>query len=102
MFGRDFLERYNQPIADIIKFIGISQLIGGVTIPGVGAGVKYLPSPQARTLYKNFTSKDKHEMYGAWLSTVFEYQKIEARIYLKLKEDLLTIQADVCKSSEAA
>jgi hypothetical protein len=102
MFGRDFLERYNQPIAEIIKFVGVSQLIGGVTIPGVGAGVKYLPSPQARTLYKNFTSKDKHEMYGAWLSTVFEYQKTEARIYLKLREDFLAIPTHVCESTEAA
>lgn len=89
MFGRDFLERYNQPIAEIVRFIGISQLMDGATIPGVGEGRRGLSSPKARTLYTNFTAKPTSETYGAWLSTVFEYEKIGAKIYLKIKEEIV-------------
>ena len=90
MFGRDFLDRYNQPIAEIVRFIGISQLINGIAIPGVGASRRGLSSPKARTLYKNFTSSDKHEMYGAWLATIFEYEKEGLRIHLKIKESIVS------------
>jgi len=89
MFGRDFLERYNQPIADIVRFIGISQLMNGVIIPGVGECRSGLSSPKARTLYTNFTAKPTSENYGTWLSTVFEYEKIGPKIYLKIKEEIV-------------
>lgn len=95
-FGRGKQEQSKAAIPEIISFMGISNLISGVTIPPEGDARFHLKSARARTLYGYITRKDFKEKYQTWLETVFEYEAEGKRVKLKLKEEVLEEIKSMC------
>ena len=87
-FGCGF-DKYKEPIREVIKFIGISNLIDGCYIPSEVAGRKYLELTKARTFYRNLRSKDMKDRYEKVLNIVFEYERENCNIWLKLRKEVL-------------
>lgn len=96
LFGRTRQENYKSAIPEILTFVGVLNLISGITIPKERDSRNHLDSPQARTLYSYITRKEYRERYKDWLETVFEYSEENKRVHLKLKEDVLADIKNLC------
>lgn len=89
IFEKGKRETFKTAIAEIITFLGVSNLITGINIPKERDSRYNLESSGARTLYSYITRKEFKEKYRTWLETAFEYKSEGYNVWLKIREYVL-------------